>query len=117
MLLVGELALVLGTWRIRMSGLADAAMSAADSNERAIGNSMFDWPLATHTSPTSTSLLSTEFLPETLSAAGFASAFMLDRFTFHTPPLATVETFFPLNSTVTFSPSSAQPHTGTAMPC
>jgi hypothetical protein len=74
---------------------------------------MLDWPLAIHTSPTRTFLSVIVFLPTTRSSSG-PPAFNFLRRTIHCPFFAVVEAFWPRNSTVTFSPSSAQPHTGTA---
>ena len=79
-------------------------------------NSMFDCPLQTQTSPTSfTFFNSITFLPETLSTSG-PPAFSFFSVTIHLPPVAVVETSWPRNDTVTFSPSSAQPQTVTLAP-
>src|SRR5579884_610913 len=99
-----------------MRGLADASMSGFDSNEFFSGNSMFDCPLQTHTSPTKTLLSVMEFFPETVSVSG-PPAFNLWRCTIHLPSLATVLAFCPRKLTVTSSPSSAQPQTVTFIPC
>ena len=74
---------------------------------------MFDWPEQNHTSPTTTSLNSTLFLPLTVNFAPVLVPFRGVNATDHLPPFAVVSAFCPANSTVTFSPSSAQPHTGT----
>ena len=103
-----------------MPGRSAAAMSSAAS-EPLRGQYMFDCPEQSQTSPTSTSLNVTAVLPpETTSGvpACFGSAFIAGSLTSHLPESSAVaEASWPRNLTVTFSPGSAVPQTGTAMPC
>src|SRR4051812_14642707 len=79
---------------------------------------MFDCPEHTHTSPTSTSLTVSVFLPFTVSAAGLALAGIAGSFAVHLPePSALALAVWSPKVTVTGSFASAVPHTGTAMPC
>jgi hypothetical protein len=55
---------------------------------------MFDCPLATQTSPTSTFFISIRFFPLTVSGKGPPGSSGL-RETIHLPPLAVAETFCP----------------------
>src|SRR5205085_12344165 len=112
----GASALVLGIKSKRICGLEQAAISASDSKDCLSGNSMFDCPLQTQTSPTRTLANSILFLPWTMSVSG-PPAFRCDSLTIHLPPLALVLASCPRNLTVTSSPSSAQPQTGTRIPC
>jgi hypothetical protein len=80
---------------------------------------MLDWPLYTQTSPTWTLVKLTLALPEvTVIVLGNALADMLARLTCHLPSLsATADPFWFRNCTVTVTPGSAAPNTGTAIPC
>ena len=51
--------------------------------------------------------------PRTVSVCGVAFGFIGASQTFQAPFVATVETFWPANVTVIFSPSRAVPQTGT----
>src|ERR1700683_4740688 len=51
----GTALLACATLRTRMRSLADAAISRSASSVLDTGNSMFDWPEQSHTSPTSRS--------------------------------------------------------------
>ena len=78
---------------------------------------MFDWPLHSQTSPTSTLVTTTVLLsPATLSVNGPPAFKGLSR-TSQRPSLTVVVTVCSWNLTVTFSPSLAVPQTGTATPC
>ena len=80
-------------------------------------HSMFDWPAASQTSPTSTSLIAILFLPWIVSTLGSEEASSGSRVTIHflsAPGVAFLT--WPPNSTVTSSPESAQPHTGVGTP-
>ena len=109
----GSVAVTWGTLKWRMRGLFAAAISSFAFFEAATLHSMFDWPEQNHTSPTTTSLNSTLFFPLTVNFAPVALAFKGVSATDHLPSFAVVSAFCPANSTVTFSPSSAQPQTGT----
>ena len=78
---------------------------------------MFDWPLHSQTSPTSTSLIETVFPPVMVSVCGVALAASGWSRTIHLPSLAMVETCCPAKATVIFSPSLAVPQTGTSIFC
>jgi hypothetical protein len=54
-LFVGEFNFSFGTVKSRMFAFAECSMSFSDSKLLLNGHSMFDCPLASHTSPTSTS--------------------------------------------------------------
>src|SRR2546421_169257 len=80
------------------------------------GHSIFDCPLQTHTSPTSTFFNSILFFPCTTKVSG-PPAFNLPSFNVHLPSLAFAVACSPRKVTVTSSPSSAHPQTGTRIPC
>ena len=109
----GVTSVTCGTLKWRMRGLFAAAISSFAFFEPATVISMFDCPEQNQTSPTSTSFSSTVFLPFTVNFAPVLFAFSAGSATVHLPPAAVVSAFCPPNSTVTFSPSSAQPQTGT----
>lgn len=73
---------------------------------------MLDCPEQSQTSPTSTSRTVTVLRPVNVRVRPAADAASGARSTRKRPSLATVSTFCPANSTVTFSPSEAVPHTG-----
>ena len=82
---------------------------------------MFDCPDPSQTSPTSTSLIVIGVLPAlpviviVNGAPAFAASFA--SFTIHLPSASAVANFvWPAIFTVTFSPASAVPHTGTVRP-
>ena len=91
-------------------------MSFCGSKALLKGHSILDWPLQIQTSPTKTFLSTTVFLPEMLNSSG-PPALKLPIRTIHFPFLAVVVAFLPRNRTVTGSPSSAQPQTGTEAFC
>ena len=68
------------------------AMSLVDWYEFLRANSMFDWPLQTQTSPTTTLVNTNVLLPETVRVPG-APYLRLFRRAIHLPPLAVVVTF------------------------
>ena len=77
---------------------------------------MFDWPEQTQTSPTRTSTTSTLFFPSIVMANGPPASSFASR-TSHLPSgPASAATSCPWNLTVTFSPGSAEPQTGTDRP-
>ena len=78
--------------------------------------SMFDWPEQSHTSPTNTSLTVTEFvLPFARSWSGPPACKASNR-TDHFPSAAAVAVLvWPPSATVTASPGSAHPQTGSVM--
>ena len=72
--------------------------------------SMLDWPLQTQTSPTTTSLRLSLFLPLTVMTAESAQAFMASSLTHQAPSLSAVaDLVWPAKATVTFSSGSAVP--------
>ena len=74
---------------------------------------MFDWPEASQTSPTSTSLTVSVFLPLTVSVCGAPAGASLSSRTSHLPSSpALVDCERPAIVTVTSSPGSAQPQIG-----
>src|ERR1035438_10391628 len=82
---------------------------------------MFDWPDPSHTSPTSTSLMTIgtpgapPFLPVIVIVKGPPDFSFANR-TIHVPVASAVADFvWPLNFTVIFSPGSAVPQMGTCM--
>ena len=78
---------------------------------------MFDWPEANHTSPTSTPLIRRMFSPVTFSSPVTVVSLMASNRTRQRPSSpATVRLVWPANSTVTFSPGLAVPHTGATAP-
>ena len=80
---------------------------------------MFDWPLPSQTSPTSTSAtfrLRILVSDLTTSSRESALASRASSLTVHLPSaFAVVLLVCPANSTTICSPASAQPHTGTAL--
>ena len=112
----GVAATLCTTVRWRSSGLFAAAISPAAFCARRTGHSMFDWPDASQTSPTTTSRMVTVFFPVTTSSAGSAEAGTAASVT-RQRPLASVVvlTCWPLKETVTCSPASARPQTGRAL--
>ena len=75
-------------------------------------NSMFDWPDAIHTSPTSTSCNVVVFFPAIITSIGCSDAFIGSSVTHHRPLSSAVA--LPFDSpavTVTCSPASAVPQT------
>lgn len=90
-----------------------------------MSKTMFDWPEQSQLSPTSTSSIFTDSGPLAGKPAGPSDsvmdmtcgvllAFIESRTTFHVPSLSAVaDLTWPPNSTVTFLPAGAQPHTGT----
>ncbi len=76
---------------------------------------MFDWPDASHTSPTRTSLTVSVVPPFTVSVCGSPAASSGSSFNVHWPSASAFVAFdFPAMETVTSSPGAAQPHTATA---
>ena len=77
-----------------------------------------DWPLANHTSPTRTFLIvSLLDAPATVRTRFSFDASIASSETLHLPSAPAWAVFVcPANVTVTFSPGSATPHTGTARP-
>ncbi len=99
-----------------MLGWLAAAMNSFDLCEAASDHSMLDWPEPIHTSPTSTSVSSTLFLPRTVSVWPLLLASKAGRTTFQLPlSSAFVLAVLPPNSTVTSSPASAQPQMGSGL--
>ena len=77
---------------------------------------MFDCPDPTQTSPTKISFTVIEFFPAIVISAG-PPGFNFASFTIHLPSAPAVADFVcPSNFTVTFSPGSAVPQTGTTIP-
>ena len=113
--------------RRRSGGSAGASAAAASFSQLSIGccparrpscRSMFDWPPAIQTSPTRMSLEDDLVLAgdgQRERAAGLERREAAPR---HLPSApAVVEAVWPAISTVTASPGSAVPQTGTAVPC
>src|SRR4028118_1671173 len=74
---------------------------------------MFDWPEASHTSPTRILVRVTVFLPLITRSAGTRLAGSAGRSTRHLPAAsAVVAAVLPEKETETFSPASAVPQTG-----
>src|SRR5665213_2843734 len=77
---------------------------------------MLDWPEPSQTSPMRTSFTVIEFFPERVISKG-PPGLRWERRTTHLPSApATADFVCFLKVTVTFSPGSAVPHTGTDMP-
>ncbi len=105
------------TLKSRMFGWLAAAMAACASRVSANVNCMFDCPDTSHTSPTSTSFNSTRFLPLTVRTTGVAFARRESSHTRQRPSAPAVVLFVcPAKLTVTASPGSARPQTGTRTP-
>ena len=117
MLVPGVADCVRGIVNRRRFGFAAAAIAAAPVSASGSGRSMFDCPLHSHTSPTTTLPSVIRLVPCTVSAAPLVVAVSGANFTDQLPPRATVETTCAPKLTVTASPSSAQPHTFTGTPC
>ena len=104
-----------------MFAFAEFLMSSPDSKLPRMTNSMFDWPLASHTSPTSTSSRWINvFFPSRVAVTFNTPAgpgFKFFNVAIHRPCFTVTVSFWPANSTVTRSPSSPQPQTGTRAPC
>ena len=76
-----------------MRGLFAAAISCCAFFDWLTAHSMFDWPEQNHTSPTTTSLNSTLFLPLTVNFAPVLVPFRGVNATDHLPPFAVVSAF------------------------
>src|SRR5262245_23114442 len=102
----------MGTLNWRISESCAFAISALALFDDATSHSMFDWPDASHTSPTSTSRKSRRSAPAwTLSVNGPPAGFG-DRVTFHAPSGETVaRPLLPASRTVTASLGFAHPQT------
>jgi hypothetical protein len=99
---------------MRTCGNFAAAFSFSKWLQRCTCIAMFDCPDASHTSPTSTSLTVSVFLPDTVSVSA-SPAGRGSSFTDQLPARSAVVFFVCLPSvTLTSSPASAQPQTGTA---
>ena len=83
-----------------------------------MGHSVLDCPLANHTSPTRTfRIVSALDAPTTVRTRFSFDASIASSDTHHLPSApAWAVLLCPANATVTFSPGSATPHTGTARP-
>ncbi len=93
-------------------GKTSAALLAPESE-----NPMFDCPDASHTSPTTTSETVTVSEPRAVNTPGVACTASGSSVTLHRPAAsASAVLLCPANSTVTFSPASAVPQTGTGCP-
>ena len=96
----------------RMFGLADAAISASQSVVGSSRHSMFDCPLQSHTSPTTTFVKRTvSARPVTVISRGVVSAAMAGSVASQRPVRsACTETSDPAKRTVTDSPFTDRPH-------
>src|SRR5882757_127612 len=107
-LFVGVSAFSFFTVNSRSIGSEAEAMTVLEVNVLEIGHSMFDWPLATQTSPPITLVSVIVFFPLTVSTLGWLLFTGFSR-TIHLPSLAVVFAISLPNCTVIASPSSAQP--------
>src|SRR5687768_5115619 len=102
---------------MRIDGWFAFLISSAALADCLIDHSMFDWPEAIQTSPTSTSARRISFFPFTISSCGPPAAGVAS-FTCHLPsaPALAVALASP-SETVTSSPASAQPQTAASAFC
>ena len=101
-----------------MFGKVAAAFSRSASLDWFTAHCMFDCPEQTQTSPMSTSVKVTVFLPRTVSVCGPPYSRTGSSCTCQEPSAAATTDFdWPAKATVTSSPGSALPHTRLAMPC
>ena len=91
-------------------------MSSTDPLACFSGNSMFDWPLASHTSPTNT-LVSVMELPPVIIRVSGPPSLRPPNLTIHFPSFTRVDAVCFWNRTVTVAPSGPQPQIGTEIPC
>src|ERR1051325_10158316 len=100
-----------------MSWLLAEAMSASGWKDCRSGHSIFDWPLHTQTSPTSTLFRVTESSAVLMVSTSGPPALSGRSLTDHLLLRVVAETVWPRNFTVTTSPSWAQPQIVTGTPC
>src|SRR5882724_1112352 len=102
-----------GTKNIRILESVALAIASLPRLSVWMPNSMLDWPDATHTSPTKTSVKAIVLFPITVKVPASLPGSIWFRLTRHVPSaVAVVVCFWFLKVTVIFSPGDAQPQMG-----